>query len=99
MTARSTIELVCDNGRIWYEEKTGRVFILADDNTSEALQRESRAAADANREIYRLRAKNERFRRLLQQSVIAIESFDELGRELKGCMPDEIRAALGADDE
>ena len=50
-------------------------------------------------ELTRLRAENERFRNLLHQSVIAIESFDELGRELKGCMPDEIRAALGADDD
>ena len=61
----------------------------------EALQRESRAAADANREIYRLRAENERVRAICTQTI-------EEGVAMHGAatiLAEEIITALGADDE
>ena len=75
MSARATIELVCDDGKVWREVDTGRVFTLADDDCSEALQRESMAVGVANREITRLRAEN----------VDLLENYKRADRGLREC--------------
>ena len=93
MTARATIELICDDGMVWHEKETGRVFTLADDDTSEALRRESMAVGVLNREVDRLKAENERVKKLL----------DTVFAEYCGAVPCELASkvikALGADDE